>query len=398
MFSFLQALVSLNKEVDCKTTPVEHPSKHPTEHPPKHPTEHPSEHPAEHPTEHPSEHPSERPLKRPLEHPVEHPPQKRQKKSHSALSIIFPHTGTFGMVGFAKKGLTTGGTGGKVVFVTSLSSLQEHLCDPESSILVLTENIISNETTIVEITANKTLVGSWKAHVIYNVYFTTNPTSGNFIFQNIVFKHDKNNINNDQTQVKLLHGGRYWIDHCNFNGGEVNTNDLGKLLKVSDKVNFVTISNSKFLNHMYGLIFGHPEPYKDEYNGFPRVTIMFNHFENLQARGPGLMRYGVFHVFNNYINRCHLGFTIGYNSKIFSQHNYFLQSKKYDEVIDDKGDGYFTDVASFENIHQVQKSKPLTTWDPSKAYKFKMTTPEVAREIVLKYAGVQKKFLVFGGN
>ena len=325
------------------------------------------------------------------------PKKKNSKTSGPQQSNLFPHTGTRGMVGFAKIANTTGGRGGKIIHIESLPTLQKYLTVKEPAILILTKNIISDKLKVVTIGTDKTLVGSWKAHYIYNVYLVTSPKSGNFILQNIIFKHNTKNIGNDETQIKFLHGTRYWIDHCTFDGTSVNSNDLGKLFKVSDKANFVTISNSKFQNHMYGLIFGHPEPYKDEYNGFPKVTIMFNHFENLQARGPGLMRYGIFHVYNNYINRCHIGFTIGYNSKIYSQHNYFHESKKYDEVLDDKGDGYFTDVASFENVHQVQKSKHLTTWDPSKNYQFNLTSPESAKEFTIKYAGAQTKYLEFGG-
>ncbi|HER2209576.1 TPA: hypothetical protein VJT00_001935, partial [Streptococcus pyogenes] len=76
--------------------------------------------------------------------------------------------------------------------------------------------------------------------------------------------------------------------------------DLDKLLYIGDRADYITISNSKFANHKYGIILGHPNDGNSSYNGVPHVTMANNYFENLYVRGPGLMRYGYFHIKNNY--------------------------------------------------------------------------------------------------
>ena len=300
------------------------------------------------------------------------------------------------MLGFAKKGGTTGGLNGPVVFITNLKELQQYITDTNPRILVITKNIVAPQKIVLTLGANKSLIGSWNANIINNVYFNSSNKSKNIIFQNIVFKHSVKNIKNGETQLIIQHGKRYWIDHCTFDGQQVNDNDLGKLLKVSAKTDYVTVSNSKFMNHRYGLILGYPSDNNAEYDNYPRMSIMFNYFDNLYVRAPGLMRYGKFHVYNNYINKYHLGFTIGFHSKIFSEYNYFSDPGAHNSVLDDKGNGYFKDIGS-KNMPNVQKSK-VTSWNPSSDYSYEVKDPEYIQEFCKKYSGAQKKELIFGGG
>ena len=310
---------------------------------------------------------------------------------------IYPDSGTQNMEGFAKKGGTTGGTGGPVVYVQTLNDLRKALNGNKPTIVVITKNISSSRKYVIQLGANKSLIGSWKANVIDNVYFKASPRSKNIIFQNLYLKHNVKNIGNEETQVVLDCGSHYWIDHCTFDGQKIDKKDLGKLLKVSELVDFVTISNSKFMNHEYGLIFGYPEDDPsviEKYSNYPRVTIMFNMFQNLQARGPGLMRFGMFHVFNNYIISYHLGFTVGFQSKIYSENNYFDEPTKYFEILDDKGNGFFRDIGT--KMIKKQTSK-ITTWNPSSDYKYTTYPMEYSRDFCSRYSGVQNQKLDFPG-
>ena len=133
-------------------------------------------------------------------------------------------------------------------------------------------------------------------------------------------KYSAKNIDNGDTQLILKMGQRYLTDYYTFNGQKLDNNDLEKLLKITEKVDLVTITNSKFMNHRYGLIFGHlsnDETVINIYNNYSRINMMYNLYDNFYVRGSGLMRFGKFHVFNNYISNYHLGLTIGYKSKMY---------------------------------------------------------------------------------
>ena len=314
-----------------------------------------------------------------------------------ASASDYPETGINGMLGFAKKGNTTGGTGGPIFHINTLEELTRHMTDSVAKILVINSNIVTSKKTEITLGSNKSLIGSWKANIIDNVYFKTDQKSNNIIFQNVLFKHSTSNIKNGDTQLILDYGNQYWIDHCTFDGTEVNENDLGKLLKVSRKADYVTISNSKFMNHEYGLILGFPSNISNvdmQYDNYPQITIMFNYFDNVKTRAPGLMRYGKFHVYNNYITNYHLGFTIATEAKIYSEYNYFTAPTEGNAVLDDKGTGYFTDVGSTNMVDD--QISGATTWNPASDYSYDVNTPDYSREFCIKYSGAQSTEWVFG--
>ena len=145
--------------------------------------------------------------------------------SASASASDYPETDINGMLGFAKKGSTTGGTGGSLVYITTLDELTTYMTDSVAQILVINSNIAASEKTEITLGSNKSLIGSWEANIINNVYLKTDEESNNIIFQNVLFKHSTSNIANGDTQLILDYGNQYWIDHCTFDGDEVNSSD-----------------------------------------------------------------------------------------------------------------------------------------------------------------------------
>ncbi|KAJ3198066.1 hypothetical protein HK101_009496 [Irineochytrium annulatum] len=143
----------------------------------------------------------------------------------------------------------------------------------------------------------------------------------------------------------ITSGSNYWIDHVTFAGHSYSSggSDLDKLLYIGDRADYITISNSKFANHKYGVILGHPNDGNSSYNGVPHVTMSNNYFENLYVRGPGLLRYGYFHLKNNYANNFNQAITIGEKARIYSENNYFGAGAEKGGILDDKGNGEFTD-------------------------------------------------------
>lgn len=325
--------------------------------------------------------------------------------SSTFAAADFPNTSTNGMTGFAgqaksedgaSKPATTGGKGGQVIYINNLNDLKNQLGDSTPKILVIEKNISASSKTVVNIGSNKSLIGSYAQNKLVNIHLKTTNNSGNVIFQNLTFEHSANINGNDDIQLYLTAGTNYWIDHVTFAGHNYNANgsDLDKLLYIGQSADYVTISNSKFANHKYGLILGYPDDGNKNYDGMPHITIANNYFENLLVRGPGLMRYGYFHVKNNYINNFQLAYTIATNARIYSEYNYFGKGSEKGGILDDKANGEFKDVGSFPAINN-QKSR-VTNWNPSKNYSYQVQTPEYTKEFVTKYAGSSNTTLVFG--
>ena len=311
---------------------------------------------------------------------------------------IYPKYDTKGMLGFAQMGNTTGGIGGKVIHIHTLEDLKKNVGGKESSILVINENIGTSKLTILELGCNKSIIGSWNAHVLSNVNFKSSHESRNIIIQNLVFQHDTKDHDSLDTQISITCGERYWIDHCTFEGGKIDLKDEGKMIRVNGKVDYVTISNCKFTNRRFGLILGQvPENDKEvkEYDNYPRVSVMFNYYCNIRGRAPALARLGYFHFLNNYIKDFHLGFTLHLKAKIYSEQNYFSKLHGGTEFNEDDGTSQFTDNKS---VNLIEKPKSgSTSWHPSSDYKYTSMTADQAKEFCSKNSGAQDKSLVFGG-
>ena len=319
--------------------------------------------------------------------------------SLAAGNKVYPDYGLKGMMGFAKKGNTTGGHGGKVIYILNLKALKTNVRGKTPLILVITKNIGAPKPVFINLGPNKSIIGSWHANVLKNVNFKTDQSTFNIILQNLIFEHDIKHIKNQDTQISITHGKRFWIDHCTIDGRKINLKDEGKMIRVNGKVDYVTISNCKFINRRFGLIFGQvPQKKKEvkQFINFPRVSVMFNYYDNIRGRAPALTRLGYFHFVNNYVNNFHLGFTLHLKAKIFSERNYFSEQRGGNEFNKDDGTSHFTDVGS---VNLVQKPKSgATSWNPSSNYTYKSMPAEQAKEFCMKYSGAQCANLVFGGT
>ena len=312
--------------------------------------------------------------------------------------MSYPESKLTGLTGFALAGKVTGGWSGSVVTITTLDQLKANIGDTTPRVLVINSNISASSLTKVNMGANKTLVGSFQNRTLENIHLRATAQSQNIILQNIIFKHSVNIKENDDIQVYLNYGSKYWIDHCSFVGHSWSTTDgsTDKLLYIGEKADYATVSNCFFGNHKYGLIFGHPaDDNNKEFNGYPRLTLCHNRFDNLEVRAPGLMRYGYFHVYNNYINNFHLGFTLAQNANILSESNYFGEGSQNNGMLDDKGTGTFTDSNSVPAI--TNQKSPKAQWTASSNYGYTLKTAAQAKDFTQKNAGAQAAALVFGG-
>lgn len=312
-------------------------------------------------------------------------------KDSSLREVYYPQTGRNGMLGFAQAANVTGGTGGEVVYVYSISELQSQVSGSTSRTVVISANLSASSKTTVTLGSNKSIIGSFTANTLHNIYLAAASGTQNIIFQNLTLSHGADINDNDDIQLYLNYGTGYWIDHCTFSGHsyEANGSDLDKLLYAGVFADYITISQTKFMNHRYGLILGYPDDNQQAtYDGYPRMSMFNNYFENVYVRAPGLMRYGHFHVKNNYVNNFNLAFTISQNARIYSEGNYFGAGAERGGILDDYGNGSFTDVGSYPTI--TGQISPQTTFQPWNSYSgYVVQTPDYARQFAQSWAGAQ---------
>lgn len=312
--------------------------------------------------------------------------------------MTYPTSKLTGLVGFAKAANVTGGWNGSVVEINTLAQLNQYVGDSTARVLVINSNITATSLTKVNLGSNKTIVGSFQNRTLNNIHFRATAASQNIIFQNLIFQHSVNIKDNDDIQLYLNYGSKYWIDHCSFVGHTWSDGDgsLDKLLYIGEKADYATISNCYFGNHKYGLILGHPaDDNNTAYNGYPHLTICHSYFDNMEVRAPGLMRYGYFHVYSNYINKFQLGFTLAQNANILSENNYFGEGSASKGMLDDKGTGTFTDTGSVPAI--TNQKSPKGQWTAASNYAYSAKSATDAKTFAAANAGAKSAALVFGG-
>lgn len=293
-----------------------------------------------------------------------------------------------------EKAGTIGGVLGQTVTVTNVNDFMNYARGDVPRTIVIDGNLSVNGLTKVPVGKNKTIIGAYGSS-IRNLYFYLDNTckSGNFIMKNLIIKHDDTiNANND-IPMYISDGNNFWLDHCTFEGHNMNNNkylhdrDVDKFLYVGVKADYVTVSESKFSDHKYGLILGYPADDNNSkaiYTGYPRMTLSDNYFSNMTCRAPGLMRYGYFHSLNNYIENVHLGYTACTNANIYSEKNYF---NRVAGIVDDYGTAKFTDEGSYPRV-KASKSA-ATSWRPRNNYSYISMDTNKLRDYCVRYAGAQ---------
>lgn len=301
-----------------------------------------------------------------------------------------------------EKASTIGGVLGDVVTVSNVTQLQNYASGSTPYTIVITGNISANSLTKVNVGSNKTFVGSYGNHSLTNIHFRNISSSGNNIYKNIEFKHYDSINANDDIQMYISDGNNFWIDHCTFQGHDLTSNtslhetDVDKFLYVGLKADYVSVTGCVFKGHKYGLILGYPqEDGAGTYSGYPRMTICNNYFYNVLTRAPGLMRYGYFHCYNNFVYDFNLGYTPYTGCNIYSEKNYFDAGSHKGAVVDDKGVGGFTDNDSTVSSSLSSLKTGGTSWRPSSNYGYETRSASSAKTWCQKYAGAQSSSIVY---
>lgn len=313
-----------------------------------------------------------------------------------------------------------GGLFGETVEVSSFEDLKKYATSDIPYTIVVTKNIsVTNLTTDssghyycpdgrIYVHSNKTIIGSYSAHTMKNIQFCTaskNGTGNNIIIKNFDLQHDEKSNGNDSIIVYLGSGENLWIDHVTFTGHyDVNTQgedlpDWDKFLACCYDADYCTVSDCSFGLHEYGLILGYPsddENSYNNYNNFPRMSLISNIFNNTITRGPGLMRYGYFHSLNNYVNTFSMAYTVHTASKIYAENCYYDGGSINGNVICDWNTvnypGAYAESGSvFVNCKRtsIEGYAQNCTWRPNTNYSYMSLKAENAKTYCSNYSGCQ---------
>lgn len=322
------------------------------------------------------------------------------------------------------KAADIGGLFGEVVEVSTFADLKKYAESDTPYTIIVNKNISVTELNMngvrymctagrIYVRSNKTIIGSYPAHTLFNVQFCTSSGKGvgdNIIIKNFDMQHDAESNNNDSIVCYFGSGQNIWVDHVTFTGhsnygyapktGQV---DEDKFLACCYDADYCTVSDCSFGGHKYGLILGYPsddENSKNKYDGFPRMSIIGNRFNDTNTRGPGLMRWGYFHSLNNYVNKFSMGYTVHSGCDIFAENcvyenggnvicdwNTIAYAGAYAETGSIFKDCTRT-VQGEGTANNPSYSKP-SAWRPSKNYTYTKLEASAAKTYCVNYSGAQ---------
>ena len=223
---------------------------------------------------------------------------------------------TTGPIGYAMvNGSTTGGQGGQTVTVTNLTDFKNAAKSTSPLIIQVSGNFTG--TGMIYVSSNKTIIGMNGA--------TLNGVGlAMYGVNNIIIKNMKINkvVGADGITIKQA-SHHIWVDHCELWQDRTHGWDYyDELLEVTDRSDFVTISNNKFHDSHIAFLIGSGDQQTTDI-GHLRVTMYGNYFYNISERQPST-RFGYMHVFNNYFNNGS-GYTIGVTmgATVRTDNNYF---------------------------------------------------------------------------
>ncbi len=315
-----------------------------------------------------------------------------------------------------------GGLFGEIVEAASFDELKKYAESDAPYTIVVTQNIsVTNlkqdsqnhlycPDGRIYVRSNKTIIGSYGAHTLYNVQFCTASNKGtgnNVIIRNFDMQHDAKSNGNDSIVVYFGSGQNLWVDHVTFTGhsgyntlGEA-TPDWDKFLACCYDADYCTVSDCSFGLHEYGLILGYPDDTEDSYknkNNFPRMTIISCKFKDTLTRAPGLMRYGYFHSLNNYVCNFSMAYTVHSDCKLFAENCYYDGASTKGNVVCDWNEvthpGSFADSGS-KGVNcrrlSIEGSAKNCTWRPSGNYTYKSIPTDNVKSYCDTFSGAQTK-------
>jgi len=236
-----------------------------------------------------------------------------KRNNPSPINQVSPETLPLGYA--MVNGTTTGGYGGETVTVSNLDDFRFTAKSPDPMIIQVSENF--TDTGMVIISSNKTIVGINGATlngVGLSIYGVSNVIVKNLRINKVVGA-DCITIKQESHHI--------WIDHNELWQDRDHIWDYyDELMEVTDRSDFVTISNNIFHDAHTALLVGSDDHQITDI-GHLRVTMYGNYLFNISERQPSI-RFGFMHIFNNYFLNGS-GYTIGItiNGTVRTDNNLF---------------------------------------------------------------------------
>ncbi len=295
---------------------------------------------------------------------------------------------------------TIGGLLGEVVYVDNADDLEKQLNTDKTQTIVITSDIDMQKKGNTRVRDNKTIVGCYGSHTIYDSQFRTNDAYGaeddspsdNIIFRNLkmVAKNAPNRI-----LINIWSSRQIWIDHIYFESqltydrtGD-GQDEVGKFIWINtpydnymdakDRLrspDYVTISYCHLKNRYWTVAYG---TQNDELTR-DRTTLLYNWWDENVRRCPQLGN-GSAHIYNNYYSAygtgangaATSGIIGGDGSDMVSENNYFNGYSMQQAFMMGGGKEPCRDAGSYlseglDAVPAAVKFTPQTTssWYPNK--------------------------------
>lgn len=220
-----------------------------------------------------------------------------------------------------EKAGTIGGLLGEVVYVSDADNLEKQLNSKGAQTIVITADIDMQKKSNTRVRDNKTIVGQYGKHTIYDCQFRTNDawgTAGEVPSDNIIFRNLKMVAKNvpNRILINIWSSRQIWIDHIyfesqlNYDRSGNGQDEVGKFIWINTPYanyrdsadryrspDYVTISYSHLKNRYWTVAYG---TQNDEITR-DRTTLLYNWWEKNVRRCPQLGN-GAAHVYNNYFS------------------------------------------------------------------------------------------------
>ncbi len=278
-------------------------------------------------------------------------------------------------------GLTTGGLGGQTVTVNNLSDFRHYAKSASPMIIQVSGNF--TDTGMVYVYSNKTILGINGA-TLNGVGLSLQAVS------NIIVKNLRINkvVGSDGITIKYS-SHHIWIDHNElWQDRDHGWNYYDELMEVTERSNYVTISNNIFHDAHTALLVGSGDQQITDI-GYLKVTMYGNYFYNISERQPS-MRFGFMHIFNNYFLNSS-GYTIGVTKEgtVRTDNNYFKNQNIpiFTNFNNSTGSvsGVSTNLYITSGANQI--TSPPSSWLPPYEYASALIAASEVPEKVLNQAG-----------
>ena len=285
-------------------------------------------------------------------------------------------------IGYAMvDGSTTGGKGGQTVTVTNLTDFRNAAKSSLPMIIYVSGNFTG--TGMIDVLSNKTIIGLNGA-TLNGIGLALYRSS------NIIIKNMKINkvVGYDCITIKeTTH--HVWVDHCELWADRNNGWDYyDELLEVTDRSDYVTISNTIFHDTNIAFLIGGGD-YATADIGHLKVTMYGNYFYNVSERQP-CTRFGFMHVFNNYIlNGSGYGVGVTMDATVRVENNYFENQSVPIRTTFNLRPGFVSGASTnfYKNCGANQISTSASNWIPPYEYQSVLLAAADVPAKVLSSAG-----------